>query len=144
MADPHGGVWDSTYTLGTLVPGLSTTLKNLQSEVKDAKKLEQEAQQKLTNQIQTKLNQLTAAINDAQRIFNDITNNLDSTGVSLMNIKPNTGGYNGLISDLSLATNKPLLTNSGFYAGSILLVTAPDITQTASFYTKLQKLFTIQ
>ena len=144
MAVPHGGNWDNTLTLATLVPGMSTTLKNAKQEIAEAKALEQSAQQKLQSQIQNKLTQLNSVINDAQRLFNDISNNLDSTGIHVLNIQPNTGGYAGLISDLSLATNKPMPNNSGFYAGTLLLVSAPDITQTAAFYSKLQKLFSLQ
>lgn len=144
MPSPHGGNWDNTKTLGSLVPGLSTTLKTAQQEIAAAKALEQAAQQKLTTQIQTKLNELNNVINQAQRLFNDITNNLDSTGVHFMDILPNTGGYNGLITDLSIATNKPMPATTGYYAGAIIIVSGPDLTQTASFFSKMQKLFTLQ
>lgn len=144
MALPHGGDWDNTFTLKTLIPALGTTLTNLQKEVADAKRLEQAAQNKLVSQVQAKLSQLTTAINAAQKLYNDLSNNLDTTGVHRMMINPNSGGYNGLITDLSVATNKPFPATAGFYAGYVVLVTAPDITQCSSFYSKLQKLFTLQ
>lgn len=136
--------WDDTFTLGTMVPGLSNTLKIAQQEIAAAKSLEQQAQQKLLSQFSTKIAELNNAIATAQRLFNDITNNLDSTGVNILHIGPRGGGYNALSTEIGIATNKPMTLTSGFFAASILLVSAPDLTQTASLYAKLQKLFTLQ
>lgn len=138
------GAWDSTGTLGSLVPGLSQTLKDTKQTVADSYNAEQSAKNKIVAQANTKLALVQAALSQANQIIANITANLDSTGVSKLYLGPAGGGYSALSTEISAATNKPLLTGSGYYAGILLLVSAPDLTQVISLQKKLDAIFNIQ
>lgn len=136
--------WNSSLTLGTIIPGLGTTLKNAKQEVYDALLLEENAKNSLLSQLNTKIAQLNAARSQALTLLNDITGNLDSTGVNKLILGPAGGGYNALVSEISAAGNKPITAASGYYAGTLMLVSAPDLAQAIALSAKLQKIFSIQ
>lgn len=138
------GVWDTSLTLGSLIPGLSNTLKDAKQLVRDANMLEKNAKTALQSSINNAINTLDTAISQATYLIDNITDNLDSSGVSRLDLGVSDGGYNALINEISNASNKPLTPLNGFYAGSLLLVTAPDFTQAITLKNKLLSIFTIQ
>jgi hypothetical protein len=136
--------WDDTFSLKTLVPGLSESLASLTTETKAALDVERRAKNELMNSLNTKVNDLQNLINQAQTLINNIAANLDDTGVHVLDIPAGTGGFNSLINTISGSTNKPMTPSSGFYAGKLLIVTAPDVVQVGGYYNKLQRVFTIK
>lgn len=137
-------IWDNPVTLENLIPGLGHTLKDLKNEIIQAKNLERRAQNNIITQLQSKVSMLNAAVQAAQLVVNDITGNLDDTGVHKLIVGPQGGGYNALSAEINAAVNKPILQSSGYYTGVLLLSTAPDAVQANAIKLKMLKIFNIQ